>query len=165
MTEQTKTAGDLVLERSFEVPPQLVWQMWTDPAHFAAWYGPHGATVTVPEMDVRVGGRRLVGMAFDTPDGVHQMWFVGEHLEVAEHRRLAYTESMSDEVGTVKSSEDAGMPAGHPMTTQVTVELEAVGGGTKMTMTHAGVAADSSGAAGWAMAFDKLAPYLARQAD
>ena len=53
-----------------------------------------------------------------------------------------------------------GMPEGHPDTTEVTVELEAVGDRTKMVMTHAGVPSDSPGAVGWQMAFDKLAARL-----
>jgi hypothetical protein len=64
---------------------------------------------------------------------------------------------MSDEDGNVLSPSDMGMPEGHPTTTEVRVELEGVGGRTKMVMTHAGIPADSPGAAGWAMAFDKLA--------
>ena len=84
------------------------------------------------------------------------MWFTGEFREVVENQRLVYTESMSDENGTVLSAEDMGMPAGHPTTTEVRVELEEVGGRTRMVMTHAGIPADSPGAAGWMMAFAKL---------
>ena len=50
-----------------------------------------------------------------------------------------------------------GMPDGHPTTTEVIVELEDLGGRTRMVVTHVGVPADSPGAAGWAMALDKLA--------
>ena len=53
-----------------------------------------------------------------------------------------------------------GMPDGHPETTEVIVELDAVDGKTKMTMTHVGVPADSPGASGWNMAFDKLTDYV-----
>ena len=52
------------------------------------------------------------------------------------------------------------MPQGHPATTEVTVELEDIGGCTTMVMTHAGVPAGSPGAAGWAMALDKLATHV-----
>jgi hypothetical protein len=68
---------------------------------------------------------------------------------------------MSDERGTVLSPSDMGMPEGHPVTTEVRVELEDVGGRTKMVMTHAGVPGDSPGAAGWIMALDKLAVLVA----
>jgi len=139
--------------------------MWTDPEHLAAWYGPDGATIPSAKMDVRVGGTRLVSMQVQTPDGPMQMWFTGEYREVVENERLVYTESMSDENGNVLSPEDLGMPAGHPTTTEVRVELEDVGGRTKMVMTHAGVPSDSPGATGWTMALDKLAAHLEEQRD
>jgi uncharacterized protein YndB with AHSA1/START domain len=134
--------------------------MWTDPQHFAAWYGPDGATIPVAKMDVRIGGTRLICMQVQTPSGEMQMWFTGEYREVVDNKRLVYTESMSDENGNVLSPEDTGMPAGHPTTTVVRVELEVVGGRTKMVMTHVGIPSDSPGAAGWTMAFDKLAAYV-----
>ena len=37
---------------------------------------------------------------------------------------------------------------------------EDVGGRTKMVMTHLGIPGDSPGAAGWAMALDKLATHV-----
>ena len=147
---------DLVIQRSFDAPTDLIWQMWTEPEHFAAWYGPAGATITVAEMDVRVGGRRLLCMEMPTPDGPMQMWFTGEYLEVDVNRLLVYTDSMSDEHGNAKTPEQMGMPAGHPTITEVRVELEQTDSGTSMVLTHVGVAAGSPGAAGWAMAVDKL---------
>ena len=137
--------------------------MWTEPEHFKAWYGPDGATIPVAKMDVRIGGTRLVRMDVETPGGPMQMWFTGEYREVVENKRLTYTESMSDENGNVLSPADIGMPDGHPTTTEVIVQLEEVRGRTKMVMTHAGVPEDSPGAAGWTMAFDKLAAHVATQ--
>jgi hypothetical protein len=67
---------------------------------------------------------------------------------------------MSDENGNVLSPQELGMPAGYPATTEVRVELEEVGGRTKMVMTHAGVPSDSPGATGWRMALDKLAAHV-----
>lgn len=108
---------------------------------------------------MRVGGTRLVGMEVHTPNGLMQMWFAGEYREVVENERLVYTESMFDESGNVSSPSGVGMPEGHPSTTEVRVELEDLGGRTRMVMTHSGVPSDSPGAAGWAMALDKLAAY------
>jgi uncharacterized protein YndB with AHSA1/START domain len=99
----------------------------------------------------------------ETPGGLRRMWFTGEYREVAENQRLVYTESMSDESGNVLSPSDLGMPPGHPATTEVTVELHDLGGRTKMVLTHAGIPADSPGAAGWMMAFSKLAALLQAQ--
>ncbi len=148
------------LERVLDAPIDLVWQMWTDAGHFAAWYGPTGATVPTVEMDVRVGGRRHFCIEMQTPDGARQMWFVGEYRVIEEPTRLVYTESMSDPDGNVVSPEAMGMPGGHPEVTEVTVELADVDGRTRMVMTHAGIPADSPGAMGWNMALDKLEAHL-----
>jgi uncharacterized protein YndB with AHSA1/START domain len=165
MTDNTHSQDAVIIERSFDAPVDLIWQMWTDPEHFKAWYGPEGATIPVAKMDVRVGGTRLVCMEMQSPNGPMQMWFTGEYREVVKNERLVYTESMSDEEGKVSSPSDMGMPEGHPVTTEVRVELEDVGGRTKMVMTHLGIPAGSPGAAGWAMALDKLAAHVARQRD
>ena len=159
MTDTSDSQDAVTIERTFDAPVDLIWQMWTEPQHFAAWYGPDGATIPVAKMDVRVGGTRLISMRVQTPNGAMQMWFVGEYREVVDNKRLVYTESMSDEKGNMLSPADMRMPPGHPATTEVRVELEDVGGRTKMVMTHVGIPADSPGAAGWAMAFDKLAAY------
>ena len=152
-----------VVERSFDAPVSVIWQMWTDPHHFQAWYGPEGAAIPVARMDVRVGGSRLLCMEVPTPNGPMQMWFVGEFREVLTNERLVYSESMSDEAGNVLTPSDLGMPQGHPVTTEVRVELSDLGGRTSMVLTHRGLPAGSPGAAGWTMALDKLADYAAGQ--
>jgi uncharacterized protein YndB with AHSA1/START domain len=164
MTDSNRAKDAVVIERSFSAPVDLVWQMWTDPEHFKAWYGPDNATIPVAEIDLRVGGLRRVCMQVQTPNGPMRMWFTGEFREIAEPARLVYTESMSDEHGKVVTPADMGMPQDHPVTTEVRVELENVGGRTRMVMTHAGIPAESPGAAGWAMALDKLAARLEKQA-
>jgi uncharacterized protein YndB with AHSA1/START domain len=135
--------------------------MWTDPELFKVWYGPSGATIPVANMDVRVGGTRLICMEVESPNGPMRMWFTGEYREVVENERLVYTESMSDENGNVSSPADMGTPEGHPTTTEIHVELMDVGGRTKMVLTHMGIPSDSPGAAGWSLALDKLAAHVA----
>jgi uncharacterized protein YndB with AHSA1/START domain len=150
----------VVIERTFDAPVELVWRMWTDPEHFKAWYGPNGAAIPVAKMDARVGGSRLICMEVQTPDGPIQMWFAGEYREVIENERLVYTESISDENGKPTTPPNTDPPNTHPAITEVRVELESVGGRTKLVMTHSGIPADSPGAAGWHMALDKLAAHL-----
>lgn len=163
MADERGSGDSVVLERSFDAPVDLIWRMWTDPEHFKEWYGPKGALIPVAKMDVRVGGTRLVCMEMQTPNGPMQMWFTGEYQEVVENERLVYTESMADESGNVVSPSDMGMPEGHPVTTKIRVELEDLGGRTKMVMTHVGIPSDSPGATGWDMAFDKLVAYVVTQ--
>jgi uncharacterized protein YndB with AHSA1/START domain len=150
----------VVMERTFDAPVQVIWQMWTDPEHFKAWYGPDGVTIPVADMDVRVGGTRLVGMEMQSPSGPMQMWFTGEYREVIENKRLVYTEAISDENGNASPPPDSAVAESHPTTTEVRVELEDIGGRTKMVLTHLGIPADSPGAAGWTMALNKLAAHL-----
>lgn len=147
---------DVRIERTFDAPIELIWAMWTQPAHFAAWYGPAGAEVPRADLDVRVGGRRYVAMEMATPDGPMRMDFVGEYLEVNPPTRLVYTEAMADVDGNPLAPERSGIPPGMPATTTVVVELTDLGGRTSMVMTHIGVPADSPGAQGWTMAFDAL---------
>jgi uncharacterized protein YndB with AHSA1/START domain len=155
MSDQNGSSRDLRIERTFDAPVALVWQLWTDPEHFKAWYGPDGASIPTVSMDVRVGGARQVCMQVDTPNGQMRMWLVGEYREVIEHRRLAYAESMSDGQGAT--------PAGGEHTaTEVRVEFEDLGSRTRMVLVHVGIPQDSPGASGWEMALDKLAGQLAR---
>lgn len=91
-----------------------------------------------------------------------KMWFTGEYLEVVANQRLVFTESMADENGNLVLPSEMGMPEGHPVTTEIRVELATVGGLTQMVMTHTGIAKDSPGAAGWTMAFNKLVGLVSR---
>jgi uncharacterized protein YndB with AHSA1/START domain len=159
MRDTDEATDAVVIERTFDSPIEQVWQMWTVPEHFAAWYGPTGASIPVANMDVRVGGSRHICMEMDTPGGPMQMWFAGVHLEVVENERLVYTETIADEHGNPVPPETMGLPDGHSVT-EVRVELDTVDGRTRMVMTHLGVAADSPGAAGWIMAFDKLTALI-----
>ena len=142
----------VILERYFDAPVEVIWQMWTNPEHFRAWYGPDAATIPVAKMDVRVGGARLVCMEMDMPQGPMRMLFAGEYREVVRNQRLVYTEFISNERGEESQAGD------HP-TTEVRVEFADVGGRTKLTLTHLGIRQDSPGASGWTTALDKLSAH------
>jgi uncharacterized protein YndB with AHSA1/START domain len=153
MPDPTQPKRDaVVLERILPVPPESVWELWTDPDHFAAWYGPFGATITVHAMDVRVGGDRRVSMSMPTPDGERVMHFAGVHLATERPRRLSYTEAIVDAQGADP----------HGASTEVQVVLEPDGAGTRLTLTHLGVPAGSPGETGWTMALDKLEQAVRR---
>ncbi len=57
----------IVMSRTFAAPRELVWATLTDPKHVAQWYGGHGFSNPVCEMDVRPGG--LWKHVMRTPDG------------------------------------------------------------------------------------------------
>ena len=140
MTQDTDSA--VRLTRTLDAPRNEVWRMWTDPAEFAAWYGPDGATVEVTQWELYPGGGRLVVMAVETPRGPMTMRFTGEFVEVTEPARLVYTEAMTD---------------GPHSETRVEVQFQEDGGRTTVELTHHGIPAGSPGETGWAMALDHLA--------
>ena len=90
--DRTKAYADgqeLVMERIFDAPRELVWNVMTDPARVTNWWGPHGYTTTVEEMDVRPGGRwRWINHT----TGGENAPFKGEYLEVVPFERIVQTQ-------------------------------------------------------------------------
>jgi len=80
--------GDLVFERTFDAPREQVWKAFMDPDLVPRWWGPHGTTTKVAEMDVRPGGKwRYVSSAPDRED----VAFYGEYLEIDPPARFRWT--------------------------------------------------------------------------
>ena len=87
ITDPTTWALDreIVLVRVFDAPRQAVFLAWTDADEFCQWFGPHGFTCTVREMDVRPGGRACFDMV--SGDGtVYTNRF--DYLDVVPAERL-----------------------------------------------------------------------------
>lgn len=79
---------ELVLERIFDAPRDLVWKVVNDPERVTRWWGPNGYTTTVVEMDVRPGGRwRWINHTTGGEDAP----FKGEYLEVVPPERIVRT--------------------------------------------------------------------------
>jgi len=80
--------GDLVFERTFDAPRERVWQAFTDPEMVPRWWGRHGTTTTVAEMDVRPGGKwRYISSAPDRED----VTFYGEYLSITPPEGFEWT--------------------------------------------------------------------------
>jgi len=152
---------NIQIERTFNAAIDLIWALWTEPKHFANWYGPTGAKIPRADMDVHIGGHRSITMEVDTPGGPMSIFFVGEYLEIDPKTRLVYSERMADAEGNPMTAEQMGMPADAPIQTTIVVELTDLGERTNMVMTHIGVPSDSPGAQGWGMALDKLEALVA----
>lgn len=78
----------LTLTREVAAPRDLVWRVWTEPAHLTKWFAPHPFTIPVCHLDVRTGG----SMNFDmqAPDGaVHHC--LGTYDEVRRPEKLVFT--------------------------------------------------------------------------
>ena len=89
--EQAKLAErpSLSLQRRYPVAPERVWRAWTDPQALKHWWGPGGpSTVSVAQLDVRVGGRfRIV---FGGAEG-NEHEVQGVYKEVVPNSKLAFT--------------------------------------------------------------------------
>ena len=157
---QTATREALVIERIFEAPVELVWKAWTEPEHMKRWFGPHGYTCPVVEIDLRVGGKNLNCMR--SSEG-QDIWSTGTYKEIVPMKRLVITDSFADENGNPVPATHYGMPE-MPMEMLISVDFEDLGGRTKMTLRHEGLPAGDmrEGAGqGWSESFDKLADSLA----
>ena len=94
-TVERKSERELVVTRTFNAPPHLVFEAWTTPELFRRWWLPKsmGMTLRSCEMDVRVGGKYR--LEFE-PDG---MAFFGTYREVTPHSRLVWTTRKVAKVG------------------------------------------------------------------
>jgi len=156
-------ATEIVIERVFDAPRELVWKAWTEPEMFTKWWGPKGFTCPVCRIDFRVGGRYLNCMR--SPEG-QDYWSTGVYQEIVPLERIVCTDSFADEKGSVVPATHYGMAANFPLEMLVTVTFEEHESKTKLTLRHAGLPAgpDSEGAQqGWSESFDKLAEILRAQ--
>lgn len=110
-TAERKSDRELVVMRTFDAPPSIVFEAWARADLFQRWWVPKslGMTLLSCDMDVRVGGKyRLV---FRHPAAPEPMAFHGTYLEVAPPSRLAWTNEEaggSGQVTTVTFEEKAG---------------------------------------------------------
>jgi len=107
-TVERTSERELVVTRTFNGPPRLVFEAWTKPELFRQWWVPKsmGMALLSCEMDVRVGGQYRLEFAH----GDSQAAFFGTYQEVAPHSRLVWTNEESDEgsVTTVTFEEQGG---------------------------------------------------------
>lgn len=87
-TVTTPSEREIHIERVFDAPRERVFAAFTDPELIPQWWGPHGTTTTVEQMDVRPGGTwRFVGQDSDG----NEFAFRGVYREVDSPARLVQT--------------------------------------------------------------------------
>lgn len=99
-TVERKSDREIVVKRTFNAPPRIVFEAWTKAELFKRWWVPKSVGITLAscELDVRVGGKyRLV---FGS-DPSQQMEFFGRYLEVTPPSRLVWTNEEGGEDGSV----------------------------------------------------------------
>ncbi|WP_127506086.1 SRPBCC family protein [Paenibacillus humicus] len=97
MNNNKDQSFEIAFTRVFDASRELVFQAWTEPEHFAKWWGPKGFSLEVVKMDARSGGEFL---GYQTsPDGHHVMWGKFAYQDVVEPEKVAFIQSFSDEQG------------------------------------------------------------------
>jgi uncharacterized protein YndB with AHSA1/START domain len=143
---------ELVITRTFDAPREIVFKMWTDPKRMAQWWGPHGFTNPVCELDVRPGGAIRIDMR--GPEGtVYPM--TGTFREIVRPERLVFTAEALDQSGTAV------------LEVLNTVIFEEKNGKTTLTLqarvtkvAGEGVSYLEGMEAGWTQSLERLASHL-----
>jgi uncharacterized protein YndB with AHSA1/START domain len=147
-------ARELVITRVFDAPRSLAFRAWVDPNHLAQWWGPHGFTNPVCELEARPGGAIRIHMR--APDGVVYP-MTGVYREVAEPERLVFTSVALDEAGdplfevlnVVTFAEQGGKAT-------LTLQARVLKTTAKATPYLAGMEA------GWTQSLERLESHVAR---
>ncbi|MGP8010418.1 MAG: SRPBCC domain-containing protein, partial [Acidimicrobiales bacterium] len=79
---------EIVATREFNAPIELVFDVLTKPEHIFKWFAPFEDTMTVCEIDLRVGGS--YHQVFVTEDGT-ECSFRGAYLEIEPPNRIVDT--------------------------------------------------------------------------
>jgi uncharacterized protein YndB with AHSA1/START domain len=100
---------ELVVTRTFDAPPHILFEAWTRPDLFMRWWAPKsmGMSILSCEMDARTGGTYRLEFGQDSSSS----WeFFGKYIEVIPNKRIVWTNEESDDgaVTTVTFEERDG---------------------------------------------------------
>jgi uncharacterized protein YndB with AHSA1/START domain len=99
-TVQRTSDRELVVTRTFNAPPRLVFEAWTKPDLFKQWWVPRSMDMflRICEMDVRTGGGYRLVFGRDSSNPAE---FFGRYVEVTPPSRLVWTNDEGGEAGPV----------------------------------------------------------------
>ena len=84
------TDEQILITREFDAPRHLVYKAWTTPELVKRWWSGRRGTVTLAEIDLRVGGQWRYVM---DAQGGFEVAFHGEYREIVPNERLVSTEA------------------------------------------------------------------------
>lgn len=114
---------DLMLERTVDIKPEIIWKAWTRPEHLKRWFVPEPWTIADCEVDLRPGG--IFKFVMESPEG-QQFPNVGCFLEIVENKKLVWTDLLMPGFRPANILESG---AGLPFTAIILIEPH--GKGTK----------------------------------
>lgn len=95
-TIQRTSERELVVTRTFDAPPSIVFEAWTTPELMKQWWAPKslGVPILSCEMDVRTGGGYRLAFGQDEASA---FVFYGKYLDVDPPSRLVWTNEEEDD--------------------------------------------------------------------
>ncbi|TGM37375.1 SRPBCC family protein [Leptospira biflexa] len=151
------------LERQFQAPLKLVWEVWTNPLHIEKWWGPKGFTNPTVEFDFKVGGSYRIVMR--SPDGVDYP-ILGKFLEITPFESFVMTDLVDEhpEEWVKEVQKMAGVTGDRAMlNSKLRVLFEEIDGLTKVILITEFMNnqirdgfANSGMKEGWSQSFEKL---------
>lgn len=148
MTDTTVIQDDeLLIERIFDAPSDLVFRVWTKPEHLMKWWGPKTFEPIGIEQDFRVGGTYRYGMKSEEGS---EIWKSGVYQEIVPNARIVMTFKWEDGAWGVDNL--------------VTVTFTPMASGRTLLRFHQApfktLEARDSHTGGWNSLLDKLTAYL-----
>jgi len=100
---------ELVVTRTFDAPPSMVYKAWSQSELFRRWWLPKsvsGVSLVSCDLDVRTGGKYRLEFG---AGGSDTMAFYGKYLEVVPNERIVWTNDEEEEGAvTTVTFEDQG---------------------------------------------------------
>ena len=126
VSERSTTHATFVIERTYDAPPQRVFDAWANEAAKTQWFGPPEKPKDSYSLDFREGGSEHLAIVM--PDGPTYS-FDAIYQDIVPGQRIVYTYDMHRDEQRISVS-------------VATVEIEAAGAGTRLTLTEQGVFLD-----------------------
>jgi uncharacterized protein YndB with AHSA1/START domain len=156
-----------VINRTFDAPLELMYQMWTDPNHFTKWLAPTGFEMKFVRADIRPGGSSHFVMT-----GANNMKMYGhiDYVKFEKPNRIVYSQQFCDENEKVSRHPmsptwpetmltTVDLTAEGPNATRVTVTWEPIGNITREEL-ETFIKGRAGMTQGWTGSLDKLEAYL-----
>ncbi len=140
---------EVVTTRAFDAPAHVLFEAFSTPEHLTRWFGPPGYSLTLCEMDFRVGGRFRLAMTGS--DGTQDRPFRGEYREIVPNRKIVYSgafETPDTETMVVTITFDEDEQSG-----QTTLTVHTLFASVAMKNAHLGMGYAQS----WGFILDQLA--------
>ncbi len=131
-TEPTPSPSAVRLERTYDAPAELIWEMLTTAAGVEEWWGPEGFETRVSELELKPGGQVRYTMTATGPEQVEFVRNLGMPLS-SEFRRT-FTELQPPTCLAYLSLIDF-VPDHEPYEHLTTIDIEPGGERTNVVMT------------------------------